>query len=68
VTAVTPGNLLHPVVLVIQGPDHQSYTDPIPVNFGTRPPGENPLQITNVLDAEQEGVSVDEVLADWVAL
>ncbi len=68
VTAVTPGNLLHPVVLVIQDSDHRSYTDPIPVNFATRPPGENPLQITNVLDAEQEGVSVDEVLADWVAL
>ena len=58
----------HPVVLVIQDSDHRSYTDPIPVNFATRPPGENPLQITSVLDAEKEGVSVDEVLADWVAL
>jgi len=68
VTAVTPGNLLNPVVLVIQDADHRPYKDPIPMNFATRAPDEQPLQITNVLDADKEGVSVDEVLADWVAL
>ncbi len=67
-TAVTPGNLLHPVVLVIQDPEHRPYKDPIPMNFATRSPEEQQLKITNVLDADQEGVSVDEVLADWVAL
>lgn len=68
VTAVTPGQLLHPVVLVIQDPEHRPYQDPMPMNFATRSHGEEPIQITSVLDAEQEGVSVDEVLADWVAL
>lgn len=68
VTAVTPGQLLQPVVLVIQDPDHRPYKDPIPVNFSTHLPEENPIQITQVLDAEQEGVPIEEVLADWVAL
>ena len=68
VTAVTPGDLLNPVVLVIQDPEHRPYKDPIPMNFATRSSEEQQLKITNVLDAEKEGVSVDEVLADWVAL
>ena len=68
VTAVTPGQLLHPVVLVIQDPERRPYEDPIPINFATRLPGEEPLQITQVLDAEHEGIVVDEVLANWVAL
>lgn len=68
VTAVTPGQLLQPVVLVIQDPKHRPYESPIPINFSTRLPEEPPIQITQVLDAEQEGVSVEEVLADWVAL
>ena len=68
VTAVTPGQLLYPIVLVIQDPDHRPYEDPIPMNFATRSPGEESIQITQVLDAEREGVAVDEVLANWVAL
>lgn len=68
VTAVTPGQLLHPVVLVIQDSDHRPYAEPIPINFAARLAHEEPLQITQVLDAEQEGVIVDQVLADWVAL
>jgi len=66
VTAITPGQLLHPVVLVIQDPEHRPYRDPIPVNFSPPSTGEEPLQITTVLDAEEEGVSVDEVLANWM--
>jgi len=68
VTAVSPGQLLYPIVLVIQDPDQRPYQEPIPINFATRLPEETPLQITQVLDAEQEGVEVDEVLANWVAL
>jgi len=68
VTAVTPGQLLQPVVLVIQDPNHRPYKEFIPINFATRLPEENPIQITQVLDAELEGVPVEEVLADWVAL
>ena len=41
---------------------------PLQVLVGGWSPEEQQLKITNVLDAEQEGVSVDEVLADWVAL
>ena len=68
ITAITPGQLLYPVVLVIQDENRQPYDNPIPINFATRLPEEPPLQITDVLDAEKEGVSVEEVLADWVAL
>ncbi|MDA0739801.1 MAG: DUF3391 domain-containing protein [Nitrospirae bacterium] len=68
VTAVTPGQLLQPVVLVIQDPDHRPYTDPMPINFASILPEKNHIQITQVLDAEKEGVHVEEVLADWVAL
>jgi cyclic di-GMP phosphodiesterase len=68
ITAITPGQLLNPVVLVIQDPNHRPYENPIPINFSARMPEESTLQITEVLDAEKEGVSVEEVLADWVAL
>ena len=68
VTAVTPGQLLHPVVLVIQDENHRPYSEPIPLNFAEHLPEGKPLEITQVLDANQEGVHVDEVLADWVAL
>ncbi len=68
VTAVTPGQLLEPVVLVIQDAHHRLYEEPIPLNFATRLPEEKPLHITQVLDAAQEGLSVEEVLANWVAL
>jgi len=68
VTSVTPGNLLQPMVLIIQDPDHRSYQEPIPVSFATPQKKDQHLEIVNVLDAEQEGVKVEEVLADWVAL
>ena len=68
VTTVTPGNLLQPMVLVIQDPDHQSYQKPSPVNFSTPQIGNQHLEIVNVLDAEKKGINVEEVLADWVAL
>ncbi|MEC4673095.1 MAG: DUF3391 domain-containing protein [Nitrospirota bacterium] len=68
VTSVAPGNLLQPMVLVIQDPEHRSYQEPIPVNFSTPQIGNQHLEIVNVLDAEKEGIKVEEVLADWVAL
>ncbi|RMH08289.1 MAG: HD-GYP domain-containing protein [Nitrospirae bacterium] len=68
VTSITPGQLLYPIVLIIQGPDHRFYAEPLPVNFATRTSAESPLEIVNVLDAEQEGIHVEEVLADWMTL
>lgn len=68
VTSVTPGQLLKPVVLLIQDPERKIYPEPIPVNFSTQPESGASLNIVDVLDAEKEGVQVEEVLANWVAL
>lgn len=68
VTSVTPGDLLRPLVLLIQDPEHRAYQEPIPVNFSIPPTEGHHLEIVSVLDADKEGVRVEEVLADWVAL
>ena len=65
VTAVTPGSLLHPVVLVIQDPNRNPYHEPFPVNFAKPASDRPPVEIVRVLDAEEEGIRVEEVLGSW---
>jgi len=68
VTAVTPGQLLRPVVLVIQDPNLQPYPDPMPINFSSLDDQGTALEIVEVLDAEKEGVRVEEILSNWATL
>ena len=68
VTSISPGDLLHPIVLLIQNPDHQPYQDPTPVNFSSLSSQTTHLEIVTVLDPEREGINVEDVLADWVTL
>ena len=67
VTAVKPGDLLKPVVLLTHGPDRRPYDEPIAVNLAAGQSESAPLEIVSILDPEKEKVNIEEMLADWVA-
>lgn len=66
VTTLNPGHLLQPIVLVFQDQNRKPYPEPTPLNFASNTLENESLEIRKVLDAEEEGVKVDDVLANWV--
>ncbi len=63
VVKVTPGKLLEPVVLVVTGPDRMPLKEPKIVDLALQGEADPPRKITRLLDAEREGVRIEEVLA-----
>lgn len=68
VTAQTPYNLLQPIVLLIEDADRRPLSEPILVRFSTDDSQKMQPEIVNVLDPEREGIQIDHMLANWVAL
>lgn len=63
VVRVTQGKLLDPVVLVVSGPDRMPLAEPKIVDLSLQNEGDPSRKITRLLDAEREGVRIEEVLA-----
>jgi len=68
VTANSRDNLLQPMILLIQGANHQSLPEPIPLNFSVLSPETTKPQIVGVLSPEEAGITVESVLEEWVTL
>ncbi len=63
VVKVTQGKLLDPVVLVVSGPDRVPLPDPTLLDLSCQEGAGPHRKIARLLDAEREGVRVEEVLA-----
>lgn len=59
---VTPGKLHLPVVLLIRDSAGNPYTPPIPLDLATQSGSGEPKSIATVLEAEKEGIKVEEYL------
>jgi len=68
VTAVSPGDLLHPIVLLFQDSKHQTCKSFTPINFASLTDNTQKIEIVSVLDAEKEGINVEEILSNWVTV
>lgn len=63
VVKVTKGRLLEPVVLIVTGPDRILLPDPLVVDLSVQEIPEARRKITRLLDADREGLRIEEVLA-----
>jgi HD-GYP domain-containing protein (c-di-GMP phosphodiesterase class II) len=61
---VTPGKLHLPIVLLVQDGDGRPYTPPIPLDLAAAPEGSEGRSIEQLLDADKEGVRVEDYLQD----
>ena len=68
VTANSPENLLQPTILLIEDSNRKPFSEPVPVNFSVITPETSRPEIAKVLDPEQLGIRVEQVLANWVLL
>lgn len=68
VTGNSRESLLQPMILLIQDADHQPLAEPIPLNFSVLPTDSSKPQIVGVLSPEEEGISVESILEEWVTL
>ena len=62
VVKVTQGKLLDPIVLVVSGPDRVSLPDPFLLDLSRQEGAGAHRKIARLLDAEREGLRVEEVL------
>lgn len=62
VTGITPGKLHQPVVLLVKDAGGLPYTPPIPLNLSAETDGASQRSIVSLLDAEREGICVEEYL------
>ncbi len=62
VVNVTPGKLHLPVVLLIRDAAGNPYAPPIPLDLAAQSGPGDARAIATVLDAEQEGVKIEEYL------
>ena len=63
VARVTPGRLLEPVLLVVTASDRTPLATPRPLDLSAHEGGEPARKITRLLDAEREGVQIEDLLA-----
>ena len=62
VVKLNPTDLLKPVVLLIQGPDGARYGDPVLADLAAPTDNKAAMSIVRMLDAEKEGVRVEDLL------
>jgi HD-GYP domain-containing protein (c-di-GMP phosphodiesterase class II) len=62
VTGITPGKLHQPVVLLVKDAEGHPYAPPIPLDLSAEKDGSSQQSIVSLLDAEQEGIRVEEYL------
>ncbi|TKB80877.1 MAG: DUF3391 domain-containing protein [Nitrospira sp.] len=63
VVRVTPGRLLEPVLLVVTASDRMPLAEPRLLDLAVHEGGEPVRKITRLLDAEREGVQIEDLLA-----
>jgi len=62
-----PSDILHPTVLLTHAPDRSPMKDPKSVNLSEQATGDSAMDILTVLNAEEEGIPVEELLQQYVA-
>jgi HD-GYP domain-containing protein (c-di-GMP phosphodiesterase class II) len=60
-------DILHPIVLLTHAPDRSPMKDPKSVNLSELATGDSAMEILTVLNADEEGIPVEELLRQYVA-
>ncbi len=68
VTGHSKENILQPTILLIQDAAKHPFQDPFPINFATMHDSPSIPEIVKVLNPEQEGIQVENFLADWITV
>ena len=58
-------DILHPTVLLTHAPDRSPMKDPASVNLAEQATADSPMEILTVLNADEEGISVEELLRQY---
>jgi HD-GYP domain-containing protein (c-di-GMP phosphodiesterase class II) len=67
VLRVDSSDILHPTVLLTHAPDRSPMKDPKSVNLSEQATTDSAMEILTVLNAEEEGIPVEELLRQYVA-
>jgi hypothetical protein len=60
-------DILHPTVLLTHAPDRSPMKEPKSVNLSEQATGDPAVEILTVLNAEEEGIPVEELLQQYAA-
>ena len=60
-------DILHPTILLTHAADRSPLKDPVTVNLSERAASEAPMEILSVLNADDEGIAVEQLLQQHVA-
>ena len=60
-------DILHPTVLLTHAPDRRPIKDPKSVNLSEQATADSAMEILTILNADEEGILVEELLQQYVA-